>query len=422
MTSAKAEPSVALRSRAASVLPGGVNSNVRLLAPHVFFDHGRGSRLVDVDGNEYIDYLLGQGPNFLGHAPADVLAAVNVACRRGMVFGAEHPLEVDAAEAILAALGWADQVRLGVSGTECVQAALRMARAVTGRRRFVRFEGHYHGWLDNVLVRVEDGRAFPASAGQMPGYLDDSVMLPWNDLTALEDMLAASADEIAAVIMEPVMLNAGAIEPLDGYLQGVRQACDAHGVVLIFDEVITGFRVALGGAAGRYGVTPDLAIYGKAMAGGWPAAALAGRVNMMERFGTGEVNHSGTFNGSLMACAATVATIKRLTDDPPYDRITRLGERLMKGLGALAADCGLRLNVQGLPMSFHAGFGAGPVDSYRQLARFDGTQYAAFARALIDHGVWVAGRGVWYLSAAHNDLDIDETLERIADAMKALET
>lgn len=420
MTSHITEPSAALRSRAARVLPGGVNSNVRLLAPPVFFDHGRGSRLVDVDDNEYIDYLLGQGPMFLGHAPADVLAAVDAACRRGMVFGAQHPLEVDAAEAILAALEWADQVRLGVSGTECVQAALRMARAVTGRQRFVRFEGHYHGWLDNVLVNVEDGRALPASAGQVPGHLDDSVMLPWNDLAALEDTFATGAENIAAVLMEPVMLNAGSIKPVDGYLQGVREACDAHGVVLIFDEVISGFRVALGGAAGRYGVTPDLAIYGKAMAGGWPAAALAGRADMMERFGTGEVNHSGTFNGSVMACAATIATIRRLTDDPPYDRIARLGERLMKGLGDLAVVFDLSLNVQGLPMSFHAGFGAGPVGSYRQLTRFDGDRYAAFARALIDHGVWVAGRGIWYLSAAHDDLDIDETLERVAEAMKAL--
>lgn len=421
MTSRNIERSAALGSRAARVLPGGVNSNVRLLAPLVFFDHGRGSRLVDVDGNEYIDYLLGQGPNFLGHAPGKVLAAVDAACRRGMVFGAQHPLEVEAAEAILAALGWAEQVRLGVSGTECVQAALRMARAITGRQRFVRFEGHYHGWLDNVLVKVEDGRAVPASAGQVSGHLEDSVMLPWNDLAALEEMLATSGEQIAAVLMEPVMLNAGSIEPIDGYLQGVRQACDRHGVALIFDEVISGFRVALGGAAEHYGVTPDMAVYGKAMAGGWPAAALAGRVDMMERFGTGEVNHSGTFNASVMACAATVATISLIRDDPPYDRITRLGERLMKGLGDLAADFDLPLNVQGLPMSFHAGFGAGPVSSYREFARLDSNRYAAFARVLIDHGVWVAGRGIWYLSAAHDDLDIDETLERVAAAMKVTE-
>jgi len=412
------EQSADLRSRAKRVLPGGVNSNVRLLAPAVFFDHGSGSRLVDIDGNDYVDYLLGQGPNFLGHAPDDILDAVDAASRRGMVYGAQHRLEVEAAELMIDALGWANQVRFGVSGTESVQAALRLARAVTGRTRFVRFEGHYHGWLDNVLVTVSDGRAAAASAGQLASHLDDSVMLPWNDLPAVERVLA-DHDDIAAVLMEPVMLNAGSIEPRPGYLEGVRKACDSHGVVLIFDEVISGFRVAPGGAAQRYGVAPDLATYGKAMAGGWPVSALAGTAEMMKRFGTGEVNHSGTFNASVMACAATAATLRRLSADPPYDRITELGRRLMDGLSELAGGHGLDLNVQGVPMAFHAGFGDGPVTDYRSLGRLDADAYAAFAHTLIAHGVWVAGRGIWYLSAAHDDQDIDETLERVDTAMKA---
>lgn len=406
-----------LENRASRVLPGGVNSNVRLLAPPVFFDHGSGSRLVDVDGNEYIDYLLGQGPNFLGHAPKEMLEAVAEAVGRGMVFGAQHPLEVDAAELLLDILGWAGQVRFGVSGTESVQAALRLARAVTGRPRFVRFQGHYHGWLDNVLVSVENGQAVPASAGQLPSHLDDSITLAWNDLTAVEQTLA-DHDDIAAVIMEPVMLNAGSIEPRPGYLEGVRAACDTHGVVLIFDEVISGFRVAAGGAAERYGVTPDLATYGKAMAGGWPVSALAGRTEMMERFGTGEVNHSGTFNASVMACAATAAALRRLTQDPPYQRISDLGGRLMTGLAGLAADHGLDLHLQGVPVAFHAGFGEGPVTDYHSLQSLDGERYAAFSNVLIDHGVWVAGRGIWYLSGAHDDADVDETLERVEAAME----
>lgn len=409
----------ALRSRAVTSLPGGVNSNVRLLGPPIFFDRAKGSRLIDVDGNEYIDYLLGQGPNFLGHAPDAVLDAVDAASRKGMVYGAQHLYELEAAEAILAAIGWADQVRIGLSGTEMVQAGLRLARAVTGRTRFVRFAGHYHGWLDNVLVKVEDGEARPASAGQMAAHLSDSIMLPWNDLETLETTLADRGDEIAAVLMEPVMLNAGSIEPADGYLEGVRAACDRHGVVLIFDEVISGFRVALGGAAERYGVTPDLATYGKAMAGGWPVAALAGRRDMMERFGTGEVNHSGTFNASVMACAAVVAAIGELTESPPYARLETIGGQLMDGLSDLAAGHGLELNVQGLPMAFHAGIGAGPVRSYADLARLDADRYRALTGAFIDHGVWLAGRGIWYVSAAHSQADVDETLERVDRAMKA---
>lgn len=412
-----AQRSRELHARARHLLPGGVNSNVRLLAPRVFFDRAQGCRLVDVDGNEYIDYLLGQGPNFLGHAPADVLDAVDAACRKGMVYGSQHPLEVEAAELMIRILGWPEQVRFGVSGSESVQAALRLARAVTGRTRFIRFEGHYHGWFDNVLAKALDGQAVAATEGQV-GHFEDFVMLPWNDLAAVEEALAGEGD-IAAVIMEPIMFNSGSIEPGPGYLEGVRAACDAHGVVLIFDEVISGFRVAPGGAAERYGVTPDLATYGKAMAGGWPVSALAGPAAMMERFGTGKVNHSGTFNASVMASAATVATLRRLLEDPPYARIAGRGRRLMEGLGGLASDHDLDLNVQGVPMAFHAGFGDGPVTDYRSLGRLDADRYNDFTNALVDHGVWVANRGIWYLSAAHEETDIDETLERVETAMKA---
>lgn len=409
-----------LNERAAEIAPGGVNSNVRLLGPRVFFDHGKGSRLVDVDGNEYVDYLLGQGPNFLGHAPDDILDAVDAACRRGMVFGAQHDLEILAGERMLEAIQWADRIRFGLSGTEAVQAALRLARAVTGRTRFLRFAGHYHGWLDNVLAGVgPDGEAVVASAGQMASHLDDSIMIPWNDLEAVEAALDEHGEDIAAIIMEPVMLNAGSIEPRIGYLEGVRAACDAHGVVLIFDEVIAGFRVALGGAAERFGVIPDLATYGKAMAGGWPVSALAGKAEYMERFGTAEVNHSGTFNASVMACAATAATVQRLIDDPPYLALDERGERLKSGLRGLAADHGLDLAVQGLPMAFHVSFGRGPVETYGELQNLDLARYGEFSSVLVDHGIWVTGRGIWYVSAVHSEADIDETLNRADAAMKA---
>ena len=388
-----------LRERALELTPGGVHSNVRLLGPQVFISHGKGARLYDVDGNEYIDYLLGQGPNFLGHAPDEVLDAVDAACRKGMVYGAQHELEIRAAAAVLQAIGWADKVRFAMTGTEAVQAALRAARAATGRDKFIRFAGQYHGWLDNVLVAVDQaGAPQVASEGQLAAHLDDSIMLPWNDLSIVEDVLEDVGDEVAAIITEPVMLTAGSIEPRPGYLEGLRELCD------------------------RYGVTPDLATYGKALAGGWPVAALAGKEDLMEGFGTARINHSGTFNASVMACAATTATVERLVADPPYEALERLGGRLQDGLRQLANEYGIEMNLQGLPMAFHVGFGSGPVTDFGSLQRLDLAGYASFAQTLVEHGVWVTGRGIWYVSAAHTDTDVDVTLERVAKAMTVLQS
>ena len=408
--------SVELFERASRCIPGGVHSNVRLDAPPMFFTRGEGAWLWDADGNDYVDYLLGQGPAFLGHAPPAVTAAVEQACRNGMAFGAQHPLELEASELICELLGWAEMVRFGTSGTEVVQAALRASRAATGRRLFVRFEGHYHGWLDNVLISVTKDGARPASAGQPPESLDDSVTVSWNDLDALTAVFDRHQSEIAAVLMEPMMINAGAIEPRPGYLEGVRDLCDRHGTVLIFDEIITGFRLGLGGATGRFGVTPDLATYGKALAGSWPVGALAGRRDLMEPFGTGEVNHSGTFNANVMAMAAVTATLKRLRDEPPYAEIERVGGRLMKELGELG------VRIQGLPMAFHATFADEDVEvtDYRSLQQCDSDRYRRLARRLVDEGVWVVSRGVWYVSAAHGDREVEITVERAARAMEQL--
>ena len=408
--------SVELFEQARRHIPGGVHSNIRLAAPPMFFTHGKGAWLWDVDGNDYVDYLLGQGPAFLGHAPAAVTEAVERACRTGMVFGAQHPLEIEASELLCDLLGWADMVRFGTSGTEVVQAALRVARAATGRRLFVRFEGHYHGWLDNVLVSETQRGPRPASAGQPAEVLEESITVPWNDLDALQDVFDRRAGDIAAVVMEPMMVNTGAIAPLPGYLDGVRALCDRHGAVLIFDEVITGFRLGLGGATERFGVRPDLATYGKALAGSWPVGALAGRRELMELFGTGEVNHSGTFNSNVMAMAAVTATLTRLRDDPPYGELERIGGRLMKELSELG------LRIQGAPMAFHATFAEDGVEvtDYRSLQRCDAEKYRLLARRLVDEGVWVAARGVWYVSAAHGDEEVEVTLERAARAMERL--
>jgi glutamate-1-semialdehyde 2,1-aminomutase len=375
----------------------------------------------DVDGNEYVDYLLGQGPNFLGHARDEVVAAVTEACTSGTVFGAQHPLEVEAAEAVCSAIGWADQVRFGLTGTEAVQAALRLARAATGRTLFVRFHGHYHGWLDNVLINVVDGQVEVASDGQLPSHLADSIAIPWNDLDALRTLLDKRAEDIAAIIMEPIMLNSGSIEPLAGYLEGVRELCDQHGTLLIFDEIISGFRVALGGAAERYGVLPDLATYGKAMAGGWPVSAVAGRLELMERFGNASVNHSGTFNAYLPGAAATVSAIELLKRKGTYERVSDIGSMLIEGLRDAGARHGVPLRVQGPPMAFHVSFGDfAAAEDFASLGRSDVARYRAFTELLVQKGVWVTARGIWYVSTAHSEADVEETLSCVESALVEL--
>ncbi len=410
----------ALQRRARQALAGGVSSNTRLLNPHLIIERASGCRMWDADGTEYIDYLLGQGPNFLGHAPPRVLEKVIAAQRDGVIFAATHPLEIEAAERVLAVLGWAETMRFGSSSSEMVQAAVRIARAVTGRNGVMRFVGHYHGWLDNIYARHEGTTAVPASQGQLASALSDVLMIEWNDAGAFGRAIADHGDELAAVIMEPVMLNAGAIVPEPGYLQAVRQACQQRGIVLIFDETITGFRVAAGGAAERYGVHPDLAVYGKAMAAGWPCAALAGRRDLFAGVATGAVTHAGTFNGNTIAAAAVLASLDELASGEVHQQVDRVGTALMGSLRSCAAAHGLGLHLQGLPMAFHASFAAPgrPMTRYQELAGSDPGRYERLASTLIDAGVWVARRGIWYVSAAHTSADVAETMERIDTAFR----
>jgi glutamate-1-semialdehyde 2,1-aminomutase len=417
--------SIALYEEAKRCLAGGVSSNVRYASAPVplFFERADGARLIDVDGNAHIDYILGNGPAILGHAPRTVIEAVAASLRLGQVYAAQHAQEVTLARRLVELLPSAELVRFASSGTEAVQLALRIARAFTGRRKVVKFEGHYHGWLDSVYVSVRPPTkvAGPADApsavlesqGQADSVLGDLIVLGWNDASFLGDAFERHAHEIAAVLMEPVMVNGGVAEPRAGYLEAARRLCDAHGALLIFDEVITGFRVGLTGAQGRYGVKPDLTILAKAVAAGFPLSAVAGRRDAMNEIFDGGAMHGGTYNGNVQSIAAGLAALDVLAADEGavYRTMERRGTRLMHGLRSAARRAGVSMLVQGLPAIFQTRFTDKPaLYDYRDVAETDQERGLAFCQALQDEGVRVTQRGVWFLSAAHGDAEIDETL------------
>ena len=430
----KRRQSTRLLERSCKSLAGGVSSNVRAGAhpPPLFFERAHGSRLLDADGNEYIDYMLGQGPLILGHSPAPILEAVREASEKGQLFGGQNELEVVLSEKLQKLIPCADLVRYSNSGSEIVQAALRLARAYTAREKYVKFEGHYHGWFDNVLVSVhpplelagphEAPHAVPGSKGQSRSVLDEVIVLPWNDLAVFEETVGRRAGEIAAVIMEPIMCNTGCILPREGYLEGVQQICRRESIVLIFDEIITGFRVGLSGAQGLYGVTPDLATFGKAMAGGFPVSCLAGRRELMELIADGRVNHSGTFNSNVMVMAAALATVSALEAGDGYEHMLRLGDRLMGGLTDMLDEVGVEPQVVGPGPAFHVAFTDGePIYDYRSFARHnDAAKCRRFAELLLDGGVRFIPRGMWYLSTTHTEQEIELTLESAKSALERL--
>lgn len=417
--------------RASRALAGGVSSNFRAGGDPVplFFERGAGAHLVDVDGNEYVDYVLGMGPAILGHAPAAVVRAVNAQVELGQLFAGQTIAEVELAERFVSIVACAERVRFGSSGTEMVQAALRLARAATGRDLIVKFEGHYHGWLDPILASIAppldqggpDDEPVPhlPSLGQLASSADSVAVLPWNDTPALDRLFdGRRRDRIAAVICEPILCNTGVIPAEPGFLEAIRERTAANGSLLIFDEVITGFRVALGGAQAMTGVTPDLAVFAKAMGSGFPIAAVVGSAAVMELTSQGAL-HGGTYNANTSSVAAANATVEALAadDGAAYRHIDCLGTLLMDGLRARASELGSDLLVQGRPAAFNTTFGAGPVRDYRSYAATDQGRQRIFIRALQDRGVRVTSRGTWFLSAAHDEADIERTLASAANAL-----
>jgi len=420
--------SPAYMARARTVLAGGVNSNIRLAekpAPLVVV-RGRGAEIEDLDGHTYIDYMLGMGPVILGHADPRVTDAVVAAVRDGLTFAGQHPLEADVAERVSAAVPSVEMLRCTSSGSEAVHAALRIARAATGRWKVVRFDGHYHGWLDTILVAdrpAEEGPAapgLPGSRGQAPGALDDVVVLPWNNPQAVDVAAHRYRGQIAAVILEPILCNTGVIPPKPGYLEAIRAWCDREAAVLVFDEVITGFRVALGGAQSVLGVRPDLTVFGKAVANGFPLSAVGGRRDLMELLASGGVLHGGTYNGNPPAMAAARATLDALAagGGALYTTMTATGRALMDGLRRVGAEAGVPVLVQGPGPVFQMAITALPAVEDPHTAKTVGAaEYALFAAAMLGRGVRVIPGGRWYLSAAHNDGHVARTLEAARGAL-----
>lgn len=423
----------AARVKAASALtPGGVNSNFRLgISPTpLVIERGEGPYLHDLDGNKLIDYYLGMGPMILGHNPKPVIDAIKAQLEFGLLFAAQSEIEYQAAELVKELVPCAELVRFNCSGSEAVQAALRLARAATGRSAIVKFEGHYHGWFDNVVWSVAPpadsvgDRDAPAhlagSAGQDSNAGIATDVLVWNDLDRLEKRLRKG--DVAGVIMEPIMCNTSAIMPKEGYLEGVRRICSETGTILIFDEVITGFRVAPGGAQEVTGVTPDLAVYGKAIANGLPVAAIAGRADLMNMMVTHRVMHGGTYNAHPLGMAATVATLSALKGGKVHARVNAAGARLMAGFERILRDRQIAGRVQGLPAIFHVSLGRRePILDYRDQLTTDKAGYVRLTTALLGHGVRALERGAWFLSETHDDTVIDATLKgfeaAVAEAM-----
>jgi glutamate-1-semialdehyde 2,1-aminomutase len=428
MSIASASPaSVALLDAAAAVIPGGVNTCRRQSESKLCFARGAGAYLWDLEGRRYIDYHAAYGAILLGHSHPAVNARVAETMRDQVLFGAGVTEgEVALARKLAEHIPSAEQSVLCGSGSEATLHAIRLARGVTGREKIVKFQGSYNGFHDYVLRNVlsapeQVGRRDPHSKGMLEAAVDATLVCRYNDL---DDVAAAfAAHEIAAVILEPIGHNAPGIMPAPGFLEGLRRICDAEGALLIFDEVITGFRHGLGGYQAICGVTPDVTTLGKAIANGFPLAAIAGRREYMEHYSTnpdGDVHFGGTFNGGSVAVAAGLATIEYLESQPVHAHIYALGERMRDGLRAIADEAGVEAYVGGYGSLFVLCFMEGPLRSYEDVLRNDNARFLRYRRALVDGGVFEMPEslGRSHISAAHTADDVDRSLEVARDALR----
>jgi glutamate-1-semialdehyde 2,1-aminomutase len=413
-------------ARAAQSLTGGVSSPFRAKAPvPLFFADATGARMRDVDGNQFIDYALAWGPLILGHKHPKLVETMGRQAEAPHNYGAQHELECEVSERIQRMVPCAERVAFCCTGSEAVAAVWRLARAHTGRHRILRFEGHYHGWHDQALIsyrptadRMGDPEApCPTldSRGQVPNVVDNTVIAPWNDVDALQQLFRRYGSEIAAVITEPVLCNSGCLMPEPAFLAALERIPREHGALLIFDEVITGFRMAPGGAQQRFGITPDVATFGKALAGGITLSAFAGRKDVMEGMLAG-VAFGGTFNGNPMAMAAAVTTLDVLAADggAALAHADRMGRLLQRGIAESAARHGLQLSITGFGAAFSLHFGSpGPHRTYRDTLADDKEILQRFLRLALDEGLFLLPDGRLYLSTAHTEADIADSVAAV---------
>lgn len=399
-----------LHQRARRLTPAGVHSNARLVGAGTVFTHGDGPWLFDADGNRYVDYMLGRGPAVLGHTPTVVNEAVASVAARGLTLGSATPIEVEAAEAALSLIPWADHIRFTSTGTEAVQQAMRIARAATGRTLVVQFEGLYHGWIDSVSLEPGDDprSARPATLGQVPNSGEHTVLLPWNDVDAVTAAFEQWGEQIAAVITEPVSVFGGEL-PKPGYLQHLRDITTRYGSLLIFDEVVTGFRLQPGSAASLVGVTPDIGTYAKAMGSGWPVSAVAARSELFDGVAIDRVRLSGTYNGNAPAMAAVLATVQLTSDGSVHRRLNSFGDRLRASLQRTAADMGIGVTCEGYPSAFWVVFDE--MERSASDARAEALGLSLREERLIQY------HHTWLPSAAHDDEALEVTLQAFVAAL-----